>query len=119
MDEFSNRAARFYSSLGISKEDSVAIFLETRVEYPSVWLGLMKIGAVGALINTNQRTQVLEHSLKISGAKLLIYGTELTQGNRYIICDKVMAFIILIMVIIIMGVLAGLLLFYFYLQGNQ
>ncbi|XP_066909185.1 long-chain fatty acid transport protein 4 [Halyomorpha halys] len=82
MDEFSNRAARFYCSIGLAKGDSVAIFLETRVEYPSVWIGLMKIGGVGALINTNQRTQVLEHSLKISGAKYLIYGTELTQALK-------------------------------------
>lgn len=80
VEDFSNRASRFYKSLGLTKGDAVAIFLETRVEYPAVWLGLNKIGGVGALINTNQRTQVLEHSLKISGAKFIVYGTELTPA---------------------------------------
>lgn len=54
--------------------------MENRPDFIMAWYGLHKIGAVGALINTNQTAAPLAHSLNISGAKHLILGAELA-GN--------------------------------------
>ena len=80
MDQGACRVARWAMGQGIGKGDAVAILMENRPEFIMAWFGLHKIGAIGALINTNQTTAPLAHSLNISGARHLILGAELA-GN--------------------------------------
>jgi len=80
MDQGACRFARWAMAQGVGKGDAVAILMENRPEFIMAWFGLHKIGAIGALINTNQTTAPLAHSLNISGAKHLILGAELA-GN--------------------------------------
>jgi solute carrier family 27 (fatty acid transporter), member 1/4 len=63
------------------KGDVVALFMENRPQYVCIWLGLSKIGVITALINTNIKKEALLHSIKVSKAKALIYGSELTDGR--------------------------------------
>ena len=77
MDQGACRYARWAMAQGVGKGDAVAILMENRPEFIMAWFGLHKIGAVGALINTNLTTAPLAHSLNISGAKHLILGAEL------------------------------------------
>ncbi len=80
MDQGACRYARWALAQGVGKGDAVAILMENRPDFIMAWYGLHKIGAVGALINTNQTTAPLAHSLNISGAKHLILGAELAAN---------------------------------------
>lgn len=56
------------------------MLLENRPEYIAFWLGLSKIGAVTALINSNLVNQPLLHSITIANSKAVIYGSDYTNG---------------------------------------
>lgn len=70
--ELSNKTARVFLQSGVCKGDVVAIFSPNCPMFIWVWLGLVKIGCVGAFINFNIRSKSLLHCLKISGAKILV-----------------------------------------------
>ena len=75
-----NRVARWAKRQGIGQGDVAALLMENRPEYVACWLGLAKIGAVGALINTNLTGSSLAHCLRVSGAKHLMLGDELRES---------------------------------------
>jgi fatty-acyl-CoA synthase len=79
MNEGANRYANWARGQGIGKGDVVALLMENRPEYIMAWLGLVKLGAVVALINTNLRGQPLAHSVGVARARHLILGAELAQ----------------------------------------
>ena len=80
VEEYSNRVANYFLSLGCKKGDSVAFFMENRPEYIATWLGLAKIGVTPALINYNLKQQSLVHTIQVSNCKSIIYGIELEKG---------------------------------------
>ncbi len=47
----------------------------------SVWLGLGKLGAVSALINTNITGDALLHTLKVVKAKAVLFTDDAEEGN--------------------------------------
>lgn len=79
-----NRKADAYGhwarSQGVRPGDVVALLMENRPEYIMAWLGLLKVGAVAALINANARGAPLIHSVSIAGARHLILGSELADS---------------------------------------
>ncbi len=75
-----NRVARWALDRGIRRGDVVVLFMEGCPEYLIAWLGLVKIGAVAALINTNLRGTALAHSVVIARARHAIVGAELAQA---------------------------------------
>lgn len=74
-----NRYARWAQSQGIGRGDVVALMMENRPEYLMAWLGIIKVGATAALINTNLTKGPLAHCLNISTAHHLILGAELAE----------------------------------------
>ena len=72
-----DRIAHWARQAGVMRGDAVALLMENRPEYVATWLGLLKAGAVAALINTNLRGAALAHSIVISGARHAIVGFEL------------------------------------------
>ena len=72
-----NRYANWAVSRGLGLGDVVAVLMENRPEYMACWLGLAKVGAIGALINTNLTGSSLAHCVLISEARLLVLGDEL------------------------------------------
>jgi fatty-acyl-CoA synthase len=76
-DEGANRFAHWAQSQGVGRGDVVALYLENCPEYLMAWLGLLKIGAVAALINTNLKGAPLAHSIAIAQARLAVVGAEL------------------------------------------
>ncbi|XP_046376251.2 long-chain fatty acid transport protein 4-like [Haliotis rufescens] len=82
VEKYSNSVANFFHEAGYQKGDVVSIFMESRPEYVCFWLGLSKIGVVGALINFNQRDKAFAHSLNVSQSKGLIFGGELSQAVK-------------------------------------
>ncbi|NNL85194.1 MAG: long-chain-acyl-CoA synthetase [Myxococcales bacterium] len=76
---FNTRANRYAHRLrqaGVGKGDHVALMLENRVEFLTALIGICKLGAAVGLINTNQRRDVLRHSVNLIGAKQFIFGEE-------------------------------------------
>ena len=73
-----NKVANFLISKGIRKGDVVALFMENRPEFLFCAVGIAKVGAVAALLNTSQTGKVLMHSINLVKPKMAIIGEELT-----------------------------------------
>ncbi|MBV8979075.1 MAG: long-chain-acyl-CoA synthetase [Alphaproteobacteria bacterium] len=80
LSQGANRYAHWALAQGLRKGDVVALFMESRPEYLMAWLGLVKLGAVVALINTNLRGAALAHCITIAEAKLAVVGSELAAA---------------------------------------
>ena len=72
-----NRTARALAGAGVLAGDSVALVLSNRVELFVVVGALAKLGAVAAMINTNQRRDVLAHSFEVARCSFAVVGEEL------------------------------------------
>lgn len=83
LDEYSNRVANLLLGRGLAQGDVVALFMENRSQYVALWLGMAKIGIEAALINFNLRLEALVHCVHISNAKAVVFGSELTDGERH------------------------------------
>ena len=78
-NEWVNRLANHFISLGIKKGDVIAVMLENRPEILAVSMAMAKIGSIAALINTAQRQQTLVHSFKLVKPKMILIGTEFSE----------------------------------------
>ena len=76
LDRQANRVAHVLYAQGVRCGDVVAICLENRPAFFFVWLGLVKLGAVAALLNTNVSGRPLAHALEVTGAKRVVIGEE-------------------------------------------
>jgi fatty-acyl-CoA synthase len=72
-----DRIAHWAHAQNIRPGDAVALLMENRTEYIVAWLGLLKVGATVALINSNLRGSPLAHSIAIVQARHLVLGHEL------------------------------------------
>jgi fatty-acyl-CoA synthase len=79
-DAAANRYARWAQAQGLKKGDVVALLMENRPEYLFAWTGLVKIGVVAALINTNLKEKALAHSIAVAEARNLILGAEMAEN---------------------------------------
>jgi len=79
LNEWINRYANYFLSLGVKKADVINIFLENRPELLFIIGAMSKIGTIGALINTRQRATTLIHSLKLNPVNIYIIGEELIE----------------------------------------
>jgi len=79
LDGSADRFAHWARSQDVGRGDVVALLMENRPEFLMAWIGLAKIGAVSALINTHLRGHPLAHSLEISGARLHVVGHEVAE----------------------------------------
>jgi fatty-acyl-CoA synthase len=80
MDARANRYAHWAIRMGIRRGDRVALLMENRPDYICAWLGMFKVGAQVALINTNLTGPALFHSIAIAGASHAIVGAELADA---------------------------------------
>lgn len=80
MDARASRYANWAIRMGIKRGDRVALLMENRPDYICAWLGLFKVGAQVALINTNLTGAALFHSIAIAGAGHAIVGAELAEA---------------------------------------
>lgn len=71
-----NRVAHWALAHGIGRDSVVGLLMENRPEYLAMWMGLAKVGAVTALLNTNQRGESLAHSLATAGCDCVLVGAE-------------------------------------------
>ncbi len=77
---WANRLARAFQAEGVQHGSVVAVMLENRAELMVVLAALAKLGAIGALVNTTQRGQVLSHSLNLVKPSHFVVGEELREA---------------------------------------
>jgi acyl-CoA synthetase (AMP-forming)/AMP-acid ligase II len=87
LEDWSNQVANYLLSQGIKKDDTIALFMENRPEFIGCWLGITKIGAKCAMINTSIKEKGLTHCIKVSNAKGVIFGKELEEQLAAIVSD--------------------------------
>lgn len=75
----SNKIGNWLLAKGVKRGDIVSLFMQNKPEFIFCWLGLNKIGAVGAFINTNLNGKPLTHSLRTATASILIMDTDLSE----------------------------------------
>ena len=78
--EGANRYARWAIGQGIGKGDAVPLLMANRPEYLMAWLGIVKLGGVVALLNTNLRGDSLAHCIQSANGRHLIVGSELAEA---------------------------------------
>ncbi len=87
-DEFnrlSNRRAHFFREQGVGQGDVVALLMENRPEFLTTLMGLAKLGAVTAAINTNLKGQALVNSLQTADARKVVVGAECLESYRQVL----------------------------------
>ncbi|KAL7640772.1 UNVERIFIED_CONTAM: hypothetical protein RMT77_009047 [Armadillidium vulgare] len=76
LENYSNKVANYFRSQGVKHGDCVALYMENRLEYIGIWLGLCKLGAVPALMNNNLRLKSLKHCIAIVNSISIITSQE-------------------------------------------
>lgn len=76
-NDVANQYAHLLIHQGVKKGQVVIVFLENRPEVLFVVAALAKLGAIASLINSNQRSQVLKHSINQHNDGFFIVGEEL------------------------------------------
>ncbi|HWC64012.1 MAG TPA: long-chain-acyl-CoA synthetase, partial [Rhizomicrobium sp.] len=67
-----NRYARWALERNIAKGERVCLLMPNRPDYLAVWLGLSRVGAVVALLNTNLSGNALAHCIQAANARHII-----------------------------------------------
>ncbi|KAF8938107.1 hypothetical protein BGZ47_008738 [Haplosporangium gracile] len=73
----SNKFGNWLLSKGVKRGEIVSLFMQNKPEFLFCWLGINKIGATGAFINTNLAGKPLTHSLRTATASVLVMDAEL------------------------------------------
>jgi len=71
-NEWVNRYANYFISLGLKKGDVVELMMMNRPEFLITLTALGKIGVISSLINTDLRERSLAHSLKLNPSDVFI-----------------------------------------------
>ena len=71
-----NQVAHVAHALGVRRGDVVALAMENRPAFFFAWLGLAKLGATVAFLNTHASGKPLRHALDATGATRAVIGEE-------------------------------------------
>lgn len=80
LDAQATKRANWALSLGLKPRDTIAMMMENRPEFIATIIAMGRIGVRLALINTHLSGDQLAHCLRISEAKALILGHELSDN---------------------------------------
>ncbi len=80
LDERANQYAHWARSSGVLAGDVVGLLLPNEPGFVFALLGLAKIGAVGALLNTNLRGRALAHCINLAQPGHMIVSPELADA---------------------------------------
>jgi fatty-acyl-CoA synthase len=85
-----SRVAHVLAAAGVRQGDVVGLLAENSPFYVASVLGMTRVGATAALINTNLRGRPLSHAIEVSKAKVVLVSRELEVGLRECkeLCDS-------------------------------
>lgn len=75
-----NRYAHVLQVQGVQRGDVVGLMAHNGIDNLLVMLATVKLGAVAGLLNYNQRSDVLAHSLGVLGARVVVVEDSCTEG---------------------------------------
>jgi fatty-acyl-CoA synthase len=75
-----NRIARWGLTQGLAKGDVVCLLMPNRPEFVAIWIGLTRIGAVVALLNTNLSGSALAHCIRVAAPRITITDAALENS---------------------------------------
>jgi len=75
-NEWANRYAHYFISLGLKRGDVIEVIMRNRPEMMFIIAGVAKLGVAASLINPDLRQKSLIHSLKITPGKIIIVDEE-------------------------------------------
>lgn len=78
-----SQTAAWLVARGVTSGDKVAVWLPNKLEWMMLLFACARIGAVVAAVNTRYRTAELQHILKSSGAKMLIFEGRDSRADFY------------------------------------
>lgn len=79
---WANQIAHALRREGIGRGDAVALLIENRPLALAAVAAIVKLGAVAAMLNHQQRGEVLAHSLRLTDPKRVIVGGECAEAWR-------------------------------------
>ncbi len=79
-DRYANQVAHWATSENCRPGDTVALFVQNRMEYVALWCGLTKVGVIPALINYQLVGPALAHCINISDAKHVVMDSDLVTA---------------------------------------
>lgn len=80
LQERCHAVAHWALAQGWAEGDVVALYMESQPLVAALWLGLAMIGVETALINHNLRQHSLLHCVRVSGARAMVFGTEMREA---------------------------------------
>ena len=80
LNAHANRVAHALAAAGIASGDVVALGMGNRPETLAAVVGVVKLGAVAALLPSSQRGTTLAHSLNVANARLLICEPDMAEA---------------------------------------
>ncbi len=84
---WANQVAALLRSKGVGPGDAVAVLMENRAEVLACVAGIVKLGAIAGMLNHQQRGEVLEHSIRLAKAKVIIVGEECVGALESTTCE--------------------------------
>ncbi len=75
-----NRYAAVLADLGVGRGDVVGILAKNSPTDLTLMLATVKLGAVAGMLNYNQRGHILEHSMSLLGAKVLVHDPDCAEA---------------------------------------
>ncbi len=82
VNALANQYASYFAARGIGPGDVVALMMDNRPDFLFIEMGLAKIRAVAALINTNLSGTPLAHAVNVARPKLFVVGSEHCETVR-------------------------------------
>lgn len=75
-----NRFARWALEQDLTKGDVVCLVMHNCPTYLAAWLGITRVGAIVALVNTNLVGDSLAHAIRVANPKCLLVGSDLAEA---------------------------------------
>ena len=82
-----NQYADFFRKQGIGKGDTVALVMDNRSDFLFAFMGINKLRAVSALINTNLTGKAITHAINIGNPKAVLIGSEHVAAVKEVDAD--------------------------------
>jgi fatty-acyl-CoA synthase len=79
-DALANRYAHWAKAQGLTRGETVALYMHNRLDYVAIWYGLSKVGVVTSLINNQLTGAALAHCINISGALHCLVDADCTPA---------------------------------------
>jgi fatty-acyl-CoA synthase len=78
--ERANRYARWALAQNLAAGEVVCLLMQNCPDYFAIWLGIVRIGGIVSLVNTNLTAGALAHSINIVAPKHVIVGADLVEN---------------------------------------